>query len=183
MTITPSTSFLTLEAAAWAIGAAGLAGVDSPVTLADEAAGFVVRGPADAIAAIEAVPAFESDEAVAIRAVAEQYRRREGINAERDRRIVAGSVINGIAVPGDQATQVNLLALKDTARDLKAADVTAPALPFRDAANVEHALTPDQMISLVDAGKLYVQQVYSASWALKAMEPIPADFANDSYWP
>ena len=109
------------------------------------------------------------------------------INAERDRRIAAGktftvSSYGDIPVSGDATTQLNLLALKDTARDLKVASVTAAVIPYRDADNAQHMLTADQIIELVDAGKSHVQMLYSASWTLKAMDPIPADFADDSYW-
>lgn len=109
------------------------------------------------------------------------------VNAERDRRIMAGKTFTvtgygDIAVSGDATTQLNLLALKDTARDLKAASVTAAVIPYRDADNAQHMLTADQIIELVNAGKTHVQMLYSASWTLKAMAPIPADFADDSYW-
>lgn len=112
----------------------------------------------------------------------------QSVNAERDRRIRAGKVFSvsghgDIAVPGDDRTQLNLLALKDTARDLKAANVTAPVIPFRDATDTEHALTADQVIQMVDAGKQYVQALYSASWAIKALDPIPTDYDDDARWP
>jgi hypothetical protein len=110
------------------------------------------------------------------------------VNDERERRILAVSTITvagygDIPVSGDATTQLNLLALKDTARDLKAAGVTAAVIPFRDAANEEHQLTADQVIGLVDAGKQRVQAIYSASWTIKAMDPLPADVTDDGLWP
>jgi hypothetical protein len=110
------------------------------------------------------------------------------VNRERDRRVAAGKSIavpgyGDIPVDGSPTTQLNLLALKDTARDLKSAGVTDPVIPYRDAMNDQHLLTADQVIELVDAGKQYVQAIYSASWALKAMNPIPDDYAKDAYWP
>lgn len=105
------------------------------------------------------------------------------INHERDRRILAGKDFGGIWVTGSDRDQLNLLALKDTARDLQAAGVTASVIPFRDGNNVEHALTADQIIDIANAGKAYVSAIYQASWALKAMDPIPQDVTNDALWP
>lgn len=110
------------------------------------------------------------------------------VSAERDRRIeavtdLAAGDYGAIPVTGDDKTQLNLLALKDTARDLKAAGVTAAIIPFRDADNVEHQLTAAQIIALVDAGKQRVQAIYSASWAIKAMDPLTTDWLDDALWP
>lgn len=43
-------------------------------------------------------------------------------------------------------------------------------------------LTADQLIELVDAGKQRVQEIYSASWRIKAMDPIPEDVTDDALW-
>jgi hypothetical protein len=112
----------------------------------------------------------------------------DAINAERERRILTGTTveiagIGPVPLQGRPEDQINLLALKDTARDLKAAGVSAPVIPFRDGNNVIHMMTPDQMIEATDKGKLHVSAVYQAAWDLKAMEPIPADFADDKWWP
>jgi len=110
------------------------------------------------------------------------------VNQERERRILMTKPLQSgdygpIPVSGDPTTQLNLLALKDTARDLKAAGVTGAVIPLRDAENVSHMLTADQVIALVDAGKERVQAIYSASWAIKTMDPLPADVTDDSLWP
>lgn len=109
------------------------------------------------------------------------------VDAEHDRRALAGHVfaITGygdIALEGGSATQTVLLALKDTARDLIAADVTAPILMFTDRDNVDHFLTAGQVVELVDKGKAWMQAAHAAKRALKAMEPIPDDFADDGWW-
>lgn len=109
------------------------------------------------------------------------------VNQERERRILLPTELEVtgygiIPVSGDETTQLNLLALKDTARDLKAAGITAPIIPFRDALNNDHMLTADQLIELVDAGKQRVQEIYSASWRIKAMDPIPEDVTDDALW-
>jgi hypothetical protein len=54
---------------------------------------------------------------------------------------------------------------------------------FRDGENVDHELTPAQLLSLRQQSAEYVSALYAATWALKAMAPIPADYASDEYWP
>ena len=110
------------------------------------------------------------------------------VNVEHDRRAMAGRVftIDGygdVALEGSDRTQTVLLALKDTARDLIAAGITAPLLRLTDRDNVTHSLTADQTVELVNAGKAYMQALHEAKIALKAMDPIPADYADDSRWP
>ena len=110
------------------------------------------------------------------------------VNFERDRRIENGVTVNvtglgAVPLQGRPQDQVNLLGLKDTAKELAAAGITAPIIPFRDALNVTHILTPAQLIEMVDKGKMWVSAMMQASWDIKAMDPIPQDFAADSYWP
>lgn len=110
------------------------------------------------------------------------------VDAERARRTLAGHTVTvtgygDIPLQGRPEDQINYLGLKDTASDLKAAGYTAPVIPFRDAANVVHMLSPDQMIEAVNKGKEHVSALYQAAWALKEMDPIPTDYStNDSYW-
>lgn len=75
------------------------------------------------------------------------------------------------------------LALKDTARDLQEAGVTAPVLFLTDRDNGDHYLTPAQVIELVNAGKAFMQVLHEAKRALKAADPIPVNYDDDSYWP
>lgn len=110
------------------------------------------------------------------------------VNAEHDRRALAGKVftVSGygdIALEGGDRTQTVLLALKDTARDLLAAGITAPLLRFTDGDNITHNLTAAQTVELVDAGKAYMQALHNTKIDLKALDPIPSDFADDSRWP
>ncbi|PWE52251.1 hypothetical protein DEM27_31890 [Metarhizobium album] len=112
----------------------------------------------------------------------------DDINAEHDRRAATGRVFavagyGDVALEGSAGTQMVLLALKDTARDMVTAGYSAPVLLFTDRDNVDHHLTPEQVIALVDAGKIYMQALHAAKRALKAMEPIPADYADDQWWP
>lgn len=109
------------------------------------------------------------------------------VDAEYTRRVREGRPfeIDGygsVHPDGSSETQIVLLAQKDTARDLKAAGITDPLLMFTGS-GVDHYLTADQMIQLVDEGKVWVQQMHAAQRALKSMDPIPDDYQSDSYWP
>lgn len=111
------------------------------------------------------------------------------VDAECQRRISVGRSFNisgitePIAIRGDAPSQLNLLALKDTARDLKDVGVSAPVVPVPDVSDEVHMLTPDQVIELVNAGKIYIQSIYAAARSIKSGETIPDDFVSDSYWP
>lgn len=109
------------------------------------------------------------------------------INRDHGRRLRAGKTISitnygTVALDGLSKTQTILLALKDTARDLKNAGDTATTLTFTDKNNVDHELTPDQMIELVNASKVWVQELHKAKRSLKKMEPIPMDYTDDKWW-
>lgn len=122
------------------------------------------------------------------KAAAEQERRRQGVNSERDRRVAAGTTVNvtgysDIPVQGGAADQINMIALDATAKDLKAAGQTGAIIPFRDAVNTMHDLTPDQMIELVSKSKQVATAIYAAAWALKDAGDIPANYADDGHWP
>ncbi|PWE57669.1 hypothetical protein DEM27_00195 [Metarhizobium album] len=112
----------------------------------------------------------------------------DDINAEHDRRAATGRVFavagyGDVALEGSAGTQMVLLALKDTARDMVAVGYSEPVLMFTDRDNIDRHLTPEQVIELVDAGKIYMQALHAAKRSLKAMDPIPADFADDQWWP
>ena len=142
--------------------------------------GEAVEMTADEIAALEARAA--ADEA---RRIAEIPAK---VNAERERRLIAGVTVNvsgygDIPLQGRDQDQINLLALKDTARDLAAAGVTTAVIPFRDADNVTHTLTPAQMIELANEGKTAASAIYQASWAIKARNDLATiDITDDQYW-
>tara|TARA_R110002012_G_scaffold315261_1_gene528894 strand:+ start:8401 stop:9057 length:657 start_codon:yes stop_codon:yes gene_type:complete len=111
------------------------------------------------------------------------------VDIEHDRRAAIGKTFTiagygDIPLEGSLRTQAVLLALKDTARDLLAAGVAAPVLFFTDRDNVDHNLTAAQVIDLVNAGKAFMQTLHEAKRALKAMDPVPLDYAtNAEYWP
>ena len=116
-------------------------------------------------------------------------RARVGVDAERTRRITRGNAfpVVGIAKPipleGRPQDQTVYLALLTRAMGYKSAGVTAPVLIVRDAADVIHQLTPDQMISLVGQAMGWFERVMAASWALKDAAEIPENYADDKHWP
>jgi len=113
--------------------------------------------------------------------------RHRGVNQERDRRLTSGAVVTlsgygDIAVQGrnrDISIYTNL-ALR--AQQRIAAGDTTP-MDFRDRDDNMHSFTPTQMAELLNLAAERADAIYSASWTLKGMDPIPADYDNDSYWP
>lgn len=105
----------------------------------------------------------------------------QDVNVERLRRITAGATFNGILVTGsnDDARNLTNLAL---AAQLAIASNTSTTFIFRDGNNIDHELTPVQMLGLWQQSATYVSKLYEKSWALKAMSPIPSDYTFDSYW-
>lgn len=107
----------------------------------------------------------------------------EDVNAERGRRIMAGKVIDGVHVTGSDEDARNLMSLALGAQLRLASGDTETVTTFRDGGNVDHELTPAQLLSLWQQSAAYVSDLYAASWALKAVEPIPADYVSDDHWP
>lgn len=108
------------------------------------------------------------------------------VNAERTIRIERGTTVavDGVAirVQGREEDTRNLQGLAFAAQLRLSTGDTATTITFRDGDNVNHLLTPLQVISLWSQSAAYVSAIYAKSWAIKAMSPIPADFKSDSYW-
>lgn len=109
------------------------------------------------------------------------------IAQEVERRIAMPLTVQGLSVDSfqinmDAPSQRNLQGLASVGMYLSA---VAPGTitAFRDYANVQHDLLPSDLVAmgLQVAGR--IQAVYEASWALKAIDPIPKNYADDSYWP
>lgn len=111
----------------------------------------------------------------------------EDINAEHDRRAERGKTfdLGGTLVhpDGSPGTQLVIMALDRNARLAAAAGVTAAIFPFTDRNNVDHVLTPQQVIKLMDDGSVFMQQLHTAKRTLKEMTPIPENYADDAWWP
>lgn len=105
------------------------------------------------------------------------------INRERARRIEAGTVINGVRVTGRDEDTRNLTNLALAAQLRLAGGDTATVTVFRDGDNIDHELTPMQVLGLWQQSAAYVSSLYAASWALKGMDPIPQDISDHRHWP
>ncbi|UWQ16162.1 DUF4376 domain-containing protein [Jannaschia sp. M317] len=122
------------------------------------------------------------------KATADRARLSAAVNAERDRRIAAGQTVfvpglGPVPMQGRIGDMQNLLALFNAANLRKARGDTSAGIVFRDAENVVHRLTPDQMIALYVMGATWVEAVYGASWRMKDGGDVPADFTDDRHWP
>lgn len=107
----------------------------------------------------------------------------EDVNRERNRRIVAGTVIDGVHVTGRDEDARNLTNLALAAQLRIASGDTTTLTVYRDGQNIDHELTPPQMLALWQQSAAYVSALYAASWAIKAMEPLPENVADDALWP
>lgn len=111
------------------------------------------------------------------------------LNAERDRRIVEGTVFTltgytlPVTVPGHDKERGVISDLANYARDLLAANDTATLIYYRDKADVLHGFTAAQMIELWRQGRAWVEYIHFVSWTMKDQPGgIPADFEADHYW-
>ena len=105
------------------------------------------------------------------------------VNAERQRRIVAGKIVDGVYVTGRDEDARNLTNLAMAAQMRVASGDSETLTIFRDGDNIDHTLTPLQIISLWQHSAAYVSALYAASWAIKAMDPLPVDVTADELWP
>lgn len=109
------------------------------------------------------------------------------INAERERRIAAGATISvpgagDIPVQGRETDVRNLQGLGLAALARVSAGDTTTITTFRDAENVDHELTPPQILALVQGAAAAAEAIIQASWAITAMEPLPDDVTADELW-
>lgn len=114
--------------------------------------------------------------------------KRAAINAERERRIAAGATVTvtgagPIPVQGREVDVRNLQGLGLAALARVASGDTATITVFRDADNADHELTPPQVLELVQRAAAAAEAIIQASWAIKAMDPLPVDVTVDDLWP
>ncbi len=79
--------------------------------------------------------------------------------------------------------QSNLMGQLLKAQSLIAASDLVTLIKWRDGANVEHQLTAPQMVDFAFKAGEWKTLVYERYWAVKALNPIPADYADDVRWP
>lgn len=115
------------------------------------------------------------------------------LTAEWQRRVDLGGaftvpgVADPIPVPGRQPYREIIQAKLSAAQLFKAQGITDPNMRFRDGANVEHMLTPDQMLSLCLQSMQFYEALSVVYHDMKDgkvifKDGIPADFADDKYW-
>jgi hypothetical protein len=111
----------------------------------------------------------------------------EMVTVERERRIVAGRTLDvggmSIAVAGDPITVRSLQALGLAASLRVGSGDTTTITDYRDETNTVHQLTPPQVLALWSAATAYAEACFEASWTIKALDPIPVDYDDDSRWP
>lgn len=114
----------------------------------------------------------------------------EQVIEERERRILAGTdlAITGYAQTvavqfRDAEDQVNLLGQVSKAMNLILANDTTTTLVWNDRDNVQHNLTASQMLEFGTKAGEWKEAIMSASWLIKADNPIPSDYLTDSRWP
>lgn len=107
------------------------------------------------------------------------------VNAERDRRIYLPKAVSlttgknfAADMGGDSRSNISDLGIAAVAK--KAAGITTP-ISFRDANNVDHDLTNDEVIEMGLQIAAQVQAIHIKARAIKAMDPIP-DPKNDALW-
>lgn len=114
--------------------------------------------------------------------VTEDIDRSSEINNERARRIVAGTVIGDVYVTGRDEDTRNLMGLALAAQMRLATGDDETITVFRDGDNVDHELTPSQVIGLWQQSAAYVSHLYAKSWEIKDMDPLPDDITENSLW-
>lgn len=107
------------------------------------------------------------------------------VDVERERRI---ALPLGVALPSgsfrinmDPESQRNIQGLS-TAGILLSSAAPTQKTTFRDYDNVSHDLLPSDLVQMGLQVMARIQAVYQKAWALKAISPIPADYADDSHW-
>lgn len=98
---------------------------------------------------------------------------------ERRERLGADFPVTGLATSPVRVTaaQRSNIADADQFRD-----AMSEPIPFEDANGVRHQMTRDQIHELALLGAAYVQQLHTASYTLRQMDPIPADYTDDGHW-
>lgn len=110
----------------------------------------------------------------------------DDVNEERERRIIVGcnvsiSNVGTIYVTGSEKDIRNVAGLGQGAI-VRIMNNDNTIVNFRDGNNNMYALSPQQLLELWQKSANYISLIYQNSWTIKAMSPIPQDFASDIYW-
>lgn len=111
---------------------------------------------------------------------------RAKVNALRENRIIQGTDVTlaGYGAVALQGRPEDLASLQGLAfgAQLRMSMGDETPMVFMDRDNVEHSLTPMQMVLLWKAGADFVTATYATSWTIKEMNPFTTDPANPLLW-
>jgi hypothetical protein len=115
------------------------------------------------------------------------------VNAERDRRIGGGFIYNGTEFQSDANSRENIVGAQGISLAAMISDPTGssglrwedPDVDFSwiSASNTEVTMTAAQCQAFCLAAMEYKKALIKAARILKNTQPIPQDYADDSYWP
>lgn len=117
----------------------------------------------------------------------------EDVTAEWQRRVDAGGsfkvpgIADDIPVPGRQPYREVIQAKFSAAQLFKAQGIDDPVVRFWDGENVEHMLTPDQMLSLCLQSMQFYEALSATYHNMKHgkgdfLDGIPDDFTDERHW-
>jgi hypothetical protein len=111
---------------------------------------------------------------------------RESVNTKRAKLIVAGTTVDVtgyglVDLQGRPEDQATLHGLAFAAQIQISMGSTTPT-NFLDRSNVQHTLTPSQVIDLWIKGASFMSQIYALSWAIKEMNPQTTDPDDAALW-
>jgi len=111
------------------------------------------------------------------------------VHQERKKRIAQGTpvILAGYGTPiyvqGRDSDRANISDLAQLAQMRISAGDNTTTTAFRDRDNVDHLLTPSQIIDLYIQAAAFIQAVMQASWALKEADPTITDPSYEGHWP
>ncbi|TCT29747.1 DUF4376 domain-containing protein [Martelella mediterranea] len=117
---------------------------------------------------------------------------RNAVDAERDRRIADGFLFAGVKYQSRPGDIDKISRWAASARSAIEAGTVAGDYRWHGqnydfawiaADNTTHKLDAQAMVALGEAVLAHEQAHIMAARTIKDMDPIPADYANDSYWP
>lgn len=121
----------------------------------------------------------------------------EMVDAERDRRIVDGFTFEGVQFQSRPEDRENIAGAKSLATDAVGLGAVAGELSWRQRLNpngpeifawiaADNSLVPmdaPTVIQFAYAAVDHKEAMIFAARSIKNLEPIPADYTNDVYWP
>ena len=112
---------------------------------------------------------------------------RDAINARRAELIAAGTYVavtgyGTVALQGRPEDQQSIQGLAFAAQMRLGAGDAFSKTKFLDRNNVEHSLTPMQILEVWQKGAMFISQVYEKSWRLKEMDPEVTDPKDVKNW-